>query len=72
VLNAPELVLAGDTGALVLTTLWAVALVIVAAAGTFAAGRWSPWAAYLAAGPVALAVLWNLYQSLSALLPNVY
>lgn len=72
VLNAPELVLAVDTGALVLTTLWAVALVIVAAAGTFAAGRWSPWAAYLAAGPVALAVLWNLYQSLSALLPNVY
>ena len=30
------------------------------------------WAAYLAAVPLAIAVLWNLYQSLSALLPNLY
>jgi sortase A len=72
VLNAPELALAGDDGALVLTFIWGVALAGVSALGTYAALRWSPWAAYLAAVPLALAVLWNLYQSLSALLPNVY
>jgi len=72
VINAPELALSGDQAALVLTTIWGVALALVSAAGTFAALRWSPWAAYLAAVPVAIAVLWNLYQSLSALLPNIY
>ena len=30
------------------------------------------FAAYLVAAPLLLAVLWNLYQALSALLPNVY
>ena len=71
-INAPELVLAGDDGALVLTWTWALALVLVSAAGTIAATKWSPWAAYLVTVPVALAVLWNLYQNLSALLPNLY
>jgi hypothetical protein len=28
--------------------------------------------AYLAAAPLVLAVLWNLYQSLAVLLPNLY
>jgi sortase A len=72
VLNAPELALAGDDGALVLTFIWGVALAGVSALGTYAALRWNLWAAYLAAVPLAIAVLWNLYQSLSALLPNVY
>ena len=72
VLNAPELTLAVNYGALVLTFIWAIALVGVSTLGTYAALRWSPWAAYLAAVPVAIAVLWNLYESLSALLPNVY
>ena len=72
VLNAPELALAGDDGALVLTFIWGMALAAVSALGTFAAVRWSPWPAYLAAAPMALAVLWNLYQSLAALLPNLY
>jgi sortase A len=67
-----ELPLAGDKGALTLTMEWSMALVLVAAGGTIAAIRWSPWAAYLAAVPVALAVLWNLYQNLAALLPNLY
>jgi sortase (surface protein transpeptidase) len=71
-INSPELLLAGDDGALVLTWTWALALVLVSAAGTIAATRWSPWAAYLVTVPVALAVLWNLYQNLSALLPNLY
>jgi hypothetical protein len=71
-INAPETVLANDGGALVLTTLWAVALALIAAAGTFGALRWSPWAAYLAAVPAAIAVLWCLYQNLAMLLPNIF
>lgn len=67
-----EVALGGDNGTLVLTMMWGLALVIVSAAATLAAARWSPWLAYLAAAPLALAVLWNLYQSLAALLPNVY
>jgi LPXTG-site transpeptidase (sortase) family protein len=70
--GAAELPLAGDTGVLVVTLIWGMALVIISAAGTIAAARWSPWLAYLAAAPLALAVLWNLYQSLAALLPNLY
>jgi sortase A len=71
-INAQELVLAGDGGALVLSWTWALALILVSAAGTIAVTRWSAWAAYLVVVPVALAVLWNLYQSLAALLPNLY
>ncbi|MGD0685098.1 MAG: class E sortase [Streptosporangiaceae bacterium] len=67
-----ETALSGDDSALVLTMVWGMALALVSAAGTVAAARWSPWLAYLAAAPLALAVLWNLYQSLAALLPNVY
>ncbi len=71
-ITAAEMPLGGDSSALVLTMVWGLALAIISAAGTTAAARWSPWVAYLAAVPLALAVLWNLYQSLSALLPNVY
>jgi sortase A len=64
--------LSGDTGALVLTLVWSLALLIVSAAATVGAARWSPMPAYLATAPLVLAVLWNLYQSLAALLPNLY
>jgi LPXTG-site transpeptidase (sortase) family protein len=70
--TAAEEPLSGDTSVLVLTMMWGVALVIISAAGTVAAARWSPWLAYLSAAPLALAVLWNLYQNLAALLPNLY
>jgi sortase A len=72
VIDSSELPLAGDSTVLPITLVWAMALVLVAAGGTVAAVRWSPWVAYLAAVPLALAVLWNLYQSLAALLPNLY
>jgi sortase (surface protein transpeptidase) len=71
-MSSSEIVLANDPGALVLTLMWALALALVSVVGSVAASRWSPWAAYLATAPVALAVLWNLYQNLSMLLPNVY
>jgi len=71
-ITAAETPLSGDTSVLVLTMMWGVALVLISVAGTVAAARWSPWLAYIAAAPIALAVLWNLYQSLAVLLPNVY
>ena len=67
-----ELPMANDTTTLAMTMVWSLALAMVAAIGTVAATRWSPWAAYLAVVPVALAVLWNLYENLAALLPNLY
>jgi sortase (surface protein transpeptidase) len=67
-----ELPLANDTSSLAMTMVWSIALVLVAAIGTIAAIRWSRWAAYLAGVPLAMAVLWNLYESLAALLPNLY
>lgn len=71
-ITTAEAPLGDDGGALVLTMIWGLALLLISATGTVAAARWSPWLAYLAAAPLALAVLWNLYQSLAALLPNLY
>jgi sortase A len=67
-----EAALASDGGAPVRVLLWLLALAVVSVASSYAAARWSPWPAYLAAVPVVLAVLLNLYQSLAALLPNLY
>ena len=70
-INAPETALAGDDGALVLT--WTGPSRYPGFRGGHRGrARWSPWAAYLVVVPVALAVLWNLYQNLAALLPNLY
>jgi sortase A len=69
---ASELPMANDTTNLAMAMVWSLALAGVAAIGTVAAARWSPWGAYLAAVPVAMAVLWNLYENLAALLPNLY
>jgi len=71
-MSGSEIALANDVGALVLALVWALALALISVVGSIAASRWSPWAAYLAAAPVALAVLWNLYQNLAMLLPNVF
>jgi sortase A len=67
-----EQALAGDSGALVLTMTWGLALALVAIGGAYAAARWSPWPAYLIVAPIALAILWNLYENFAALLPNLY
>ena len=69
---ATELPLANDSSTLAMTMVWSLALALVAAIGTVAATRWSPWAAYLAMVPLAIAVLWILYENLAALLPNLY
>ena len=67
-----QLPLANDTTNLAMAMVWSLALALIAAIGTVAAARWSPWAAYLAMVPLAIAVLWNLYENLAALLPNLY
>jgi sortase A len=66
-----EIALGNDPGALTLAMAWGLALVIVSAAGTVAAIRWSRWPAYIAFAPIALVVIVNLYQNLAALLPNI-
>jgi sortase A len=67
-----ETPLAGDNDALVITLLWALALAGVSAVSTYAAVKWAPWPAYLTAAPIVIVVVWNLYQNLAAVLPNVY
>jgi sortase A len=72
VIGASEPPLATDTGAFGLVMAWGEILVLVSVAGTVAVVRWSRWPAYLVIVPVLLAVLWNLYQALAMVLPNVY
>jgi sortase A len=67
-----EQALAGDSGALVLTMVWGLALVIVSVGAAVAAARWSPGPVYLIAAPAVLAIVWILYQNFAALLPNLY
>jgi sortase A len=67
-----ETPLHNDPTTLILTMAWGLALVVISVAGTIAAARWSRWPAYMATVPIALAVVWNLYESIAALLPNIY
>lgn len=67
-----EIALGNDPAALILCLAWGLALALVAAGGTMAVIRWSKWPGYLVIVPIALAVAWNLYQNLAALLPNLY
>jgi sortase A len=64
--------LSTGTTSLLTTLLWSQALVALVVLITFGLHRWSRRATYLAAAPVALAVLWNLYENLACLLPNLY
>jgi sortase A len=70
--STAEAALGNDPTTLILTLAWGMALVFVSVAGTIAAARWSRWPAYMATVPIAFAVVWNLYQSIAALLPNIY
>jgi sortase A len=67
-----EQAMAGDSGALVLTMLWGLALVLTSIGGALAAAPWSGWPVYLVIAPAVLAILWNLYENLAGLLPNLY
>ncbi len=71
-ISPDEQALAGDDGALALTMVWGLALVIVSVGGVIAASRWSVWPVYLVLVPAVLAVLWNLYENFAAVLPNLF
>ncbi len=71
-IGASEVALGRDFYALIPSMAWAIALAAAALAGSLAAARWSRWPAWIVTLPVVLAILWNLYESLSALLPNLY
>ncbi len=69
--SSAEAALGRDSYALIPAMAWAIALAAVALVGSYLAGRWSRWPAWIVAVPVLLAITWNLHQSLSALLPNL-
>jgi sortase A len=71
-IGSSEQALAGDTGVLVLTMTWALALALVSVGASAAATRWSAGPVYLVTAPIVLAIAWNLYENLAALLPNLY
>ena len=71
-ITRPELPLAGDGSALVFTIGWEFVLALVVAGAAIAAARWTPRIGYVGIAPLALAVLWALYHSLAASLPNLY
>lgn len=72
IVTSAETALSIDFNALVLTMTWGLALALVSLATAVAWVRFGLWPAYLGTAPVLLAILWNLYENLSALLPNVF
>ena len=70
--SAAETALGRDFYALVPAMAWAIALAAAALLGSFLGARWARWPAWIVAVPVLVAIIWNLYQNLSALLPNLY
>jgi len=71
-IGSSEVALGRDSFTLIPAMAWAIALAAAALLGSLAAGRWARWPAWTVTIPVILAILWNLYESLSALLPNLY
>jgi len=71
-ISPAEVALANDPIALIQCLAWAMALALVSVGGTYLFVRWSKWPAYLVTIPIAIAVTWNFYESLAALLPNLY
>jgi sortase (surface protein transpeptidase) len=61
-----------STGSLLTTLLWSQALVVLVVLVMIGLHRWSRRATYLAAAPLVLGVLWNLYENVASLLPNLY
>lgn len=73
VIGPDEHQLAGDpAGSLVPLLLWSQAFLLLSVVATVASHRWSRWPAYLACAPVMVAVLWNVYENVAGLLPNMY
>lgn len=69
--SVAETALGRDSFALISAMAWAIALAAAALTGSLLAARWARWPAWVVAVPVLFAIVWNLYQALSALLPNL-
>ncbi len=67
-----EQAMAGDDGALAVTMVWGLALVVISVGGAVAAARWSVWPVYFVLVPAVLAVVWNLYENFASVLPNLF
>lgn len=70
--SAAEAALGRDSYALIPAMAWAIALAAAALLGSYLAVRWARWPAWIVTIPVLVAIIWNLYEALSALLPNLY
>jgi sortase A len=71
-ISPAEVAMGNDPTELIQCLAWAMALALASVAGTYLFARWSRWPAYLVIVPIAIAVTWNFYESLAALLPNLY
>jgi sortase A len=70
--SAAEAALGRDSYALIPAMAWAIALAAAALFGSYLAAKWARWPAWIVTIPVLAAIIWNLYEALSALLPNLY
>jgi sortase A len=70
--SAAEAALGRDSYALIPAMAWAIALAAAATLGSYLAAKWARWPAWIVTIPVLAAIIWNLYEALSALLPNLY
>jgi sortase A len=70
--STAEAALGRDSYALIPAMAWAIALAAVALLGSYLAAKWARWPAWIVTIPVLAAIIWNLYEALSALLPNLY
>jgi len=70
--SAAEAALGRDSYALIPAMAWAIALAAAALLGSYLAAKWARWPAWIVTIPVLAAIIWNLYEALSALLPNLY
>ena len=70
--SAAEAALGRDSYALIPAMAWAIALAAAALLGSYLAVKWARWPAWIVTIPLLAAIIWNLYEALSALLPNLY
>jgi len=73
VIGEDEASLSGDgASSIFAVVLWSQALLLLAIFVPVLALRWSPVATYICAAPITVAVLWNVYQNVALMLPNLY
>jgi sortase A len=70
-ISPTETALSTDASAWQALAWWALLLLVISLAMSWAYLRWSRWPAYVLSTPVLLAVLWNVFENLARLLPNL-